>query len=79
MQGRQVTKQDITSKIGVPDPPTPSSSLSVSLSLPSLSISDPSPVDLGTSSRLFPEMLDILNIPIEFQDAFSACRAKIAV
>jgi hypothetical protein len=28
---------------------------------------------VGTNSRLFPETLDILNIPIEFQSGFSAC------
>ena len=69
-------KEDVACKFGAPDPPSSSSSsLSSSLSLPSLSISVSSVAGLeGTKSRLFPVMLDTLNIPIEFQEGFSACR-----
>lgn len=73
-------KQDIACKIGAPDPWSSSTSLSSSLSLPSLSISELSAAGFeGTSSRLFPVMLDTLNIPIEFQEGFSACRTRTAM
>lgn len=64
-----------TCRTGVPDPPFSSSSSSSSSlsSLLSLSISEASVlVFFGTNARLFPETLDILNIPMEFQEAFSA-------
>lgn len=71
-------KQYVACKIGVPDPPSSSSSSSSSLSLLSLSISALSVAGLeGTNSRLFPVMLDTLNIPIEFQEDFSACRKEL--
>lgn len=38
-------------------------------------MSEPLAVE-GTKSRFFPEMLEILNIPIEFKEAFSACQIK---
>lgn len=38
-------------------------------------MSEPLAVE-GTNSRFFPEMLEILKIPIEFKEALSACQIK---